>query len=208
MATSLAKSKQMDWKGLAGLFQDVDLTGNLSVAGTTTITGAQTITGGLAAAGGFSVSPRIMHTGGLPATVSTDFTDYTVVVTETIRSEIFVPANCTCTGVALLTGSAVAGNVQVWIITSAGASVATTASTALSGTDGYQLIPWSAPFTLKGPATYWIAVQGNNTGAKINTHTIGAFGADKQTGTVFGTLTVAAAPTTFTTALGPVATLY
>lgn len=86
-----------------------------------------------------------------------------------------------------------------------------TASTAQSGTDAYQRIAWvGGPYTIKGPATYWIAVQGDTGGgtSKINTHTIGNFGADKQTATTYGALTVAAAPTTFTTALGPVASLY
>lgn len=180
-----------------------------SSSGAATFAGSLTVTGGIAAAGGYSVSGRNMNTGANPPSVSTDFSDYTVVVTETIRSEIFVPANFSSTGVALFNGSAVAGNVTVYLIDSTGAQVQATASTALSGTDAYQRIPWTGgPVTIKGPATYWIAVQGNNTGGKINTHTIGNFGADKQTGTVYGTLTVAAAPTTFTTALGPVAGLY
>lgn len=189
-------------------------TGKVAILGTSgaiTFAGAATATGGVAAAGGYSVSPRIMHTGGNPPSVSTDFTDYTVVVTETIRAEVFVPANTSSTGVAIFNGSAVAGNLTAYLIDSTGAQIAgvLTASTAQSGTDAYQRIPWTGgPYTLKGPATYWIAVQGNNTGGKVNTHTIGNFGADKQTGTVYGTLTVAAAPTTFTTALGPVADLY
>lgn len=187
-------------------------TGKALITGTSgalTVAGATTPTGGIAAAGGKSVSPRNMHTGSNPPAVSTDFSDYTVVVTETIRSEIFVPANTSSTGVAIFNGSAVAGNLTGYIIDSTGAQIATTASTAQSGTDAYQRIAWTAgPIALVGPATYWIAFQGNNTGGKINTHTIGNFGADKQTGTVFGTLTVAASPTTFTTALGPVATLY
>lgn len=186
-------------------------TGAVTVTPATTVTGALTPTGGIAAAGGYSVSPRLMHTGRNPPAVSTDFSDYTVVTTETVRCEIFVDNNCSSTGVAIFNGSAVAGNIQAYLIDSTGAQVTgvLTASTAQSGTDAYQRIPWTGgPYVLKGPATYWIAVQGNNTGGKINTHTIGNFGADKQTGTTYGTLTVATAPTTFTTALGPVATLY
>jgi hypothetical protein len=183
----------------------------LGTSGAITFAGAVTATGGVAAAGGYSVSPRLMHTGRNPPAATADFSDYTVVVTETIRSEIFVDNNVSCTGVAIFNGSAVAGNVTCYLIDSTGTQVGSfvTASTAQSGTDAYQRIAWTGgPYTLKGPATYWIAVQGNNTGGKINTHTVGNFGADKQTGTVYGTLTVAASPTTFTTALGPVATLY
>lgn len=187
------------------------ITGAVTISTTLGVTGVTTPTGGLAAAGGYAVSPRNMNTGGNPPSVSTDFSDYTVVVTETIRSEIFVPANTSSTGVAVFNGSAAAGNVTAYLIDSTGAQVTgvLTASTAMSGTDAYQRIPWSGgPYTIKGPATYWIALQGNNTGGKINTHTIGNFGADKQTGTTYGTLTVATAPSTFTTALGPVAALY
>ena len=184
-------------------------TGAVTITPATTITGALTPTGGVAAAGSYSVTPRNMHTGGNPPSVSTDFTDYTVVTTETIRAEIYVPANTSSTGIAVFNGSAAAGNIKAYLIDSTGAAVCATASTAQSGTDAYQRIAWaSGPIALKGPATYWVAVQGDNTGGKINTHTIGNFGADKQTSTVYGTLTVATAPTTFTTALGPVASLY
>lgn len=183
----------------------------LGTSGAVLFAGALTATGGVAAAGGFTATPRNCHTGGNPPSVSTDFTDYTVVTTETIRSEVFVPSNCSCTGVALFNGSAVAGNVTAFLIDATGTQItgAVTASTAASGTDAFQRIPWTpGAITLKGPATYWVAVQGNNTGMKLNTHTIGNFGADKQTSTVYGTLTVAASPSTFTTALGPVASLY
>lgn len=196
-------------KDLASL-RDVTLR-NLIASGTIVVTGLVTPTAGIGAAGGFSISPRNMHTGGNPPSVSTDMTDYTVVVTETIRAELFVPASVSSTGIALFNGSAVAGNVTAYLIDSTGAQIPNvkTASTALSGTDAYQRIPWSGgPYTIVGPATYWIAVQGNNTGGKINTHTIGNFGADKQTGQVYGTLVAAAAPTTFATAVGPVASLY
>lgn len=188
-----------------------NFSGAVTAASTLGVTGAITPTGGVAAAGGFTATPRNMHTGGNPASVSTDFSDYTIVVTETIRAEIFVPANVSSTGVAIFNGSSVAGNLTAYLIDSTGTQVPSvlTASTAQSGTDAYQRIPWSGgPYTIKGPATYWIAVQGNNTGGKINAHTIGNFGADKQTGQVYGTLVAATAPTTFTTALGPVASLY
>ena len=61
---------------------------------------------------------------------------------------------------------------------------------------------------LKGPATYWVAVQGDNAGGDIRAHTVGNFGADKQTGTTYGAITVATAPSTFPTAVGPIASLY
>lgn len=192
------------------------LAGALTVAGivnssTTATTGVTTPIGGIAAAGGFTAAPRMIHTGDEPAIATTSGSNLDIVTTETYRAEIFVPCNVSSTGVAIFNGTAVAGNVQAYLIDSTGAQVTgvLTASTAASGTTAYQRIPWvSGPFTIKGPASYWIAVQGNNSGGDLRTHTVGNFGADKQTSTTYGTLTVATAPTTFTTAVGPLASLY
>lgn len=186
-------------------------TGAVTIAPATTVTGAITPTGGVAAAGGFTATPRNCHTGSEPAIATTSGSNLDIVTTETYRAEVFVAANCSSTGVAIFNGTAVAGNVQAFLLDSTGTQVGSfaTASTAASGTTAYQRIPWaSGPFALKGPATYWIAVQGNNSGGDLRTHTVGNFGADKQTGTTYGTITVATSPTTFTTAVGPLASLY
>ncbi len=182
-----------------------------SFTSTVAVTGATTPTGGIAAAGGFSFSPRLCATGGAPPAASTDGTDYTVVATEVLIAEVFVPANATVTGVALFNGSAVAGNVKVGLANSAGAVVATSASTAQSGTDAYQRIAFTSTYAAKGPATYYVLAIGDTGGgtSKINTHTVGNFGAAKQTGQVYATgFTTITPPTTFTTALGPLASLY
>lgn len=183
----------------------------ITASSTLGVTGVTTPTGGVAAAGGFTVSCRLMMTGNEAAIATTSGTNLDIVTTETYRAEVFVPATCSSTGVAVFNGTAVAGNLTAFLIGSTGAEIGTvnTASTAASGTTAYQLIPWSGgPFTILGPATYWIAVQGNNNGGDLRTHVVGAFGADKQTGTTYGTLTVAASPTTFTTGLGVIAQLY
>lgn len=187
-------------------------TGKVAVLGTNgavTFAGAVTPTGGVAAAGGFTSSPRCFHTGNTSAQVSTDFTDATPSTTETYFCEVFVPANVTLTGVALFNGSNITGNVTVYLTNSAGTNLAHSASTAGSGTDAYQLIPFTATYAATGPATYYVVTQYNSATARYNTHTIGVFGAGKQTGTTFGTFpTTPTIPTTFTTALGNVATLY
>lgn len=181
------------------------------VATTVSASGAITPTGGVAAAGGYAVSCRLFATLGQPAIATTSGTNLDIVTTETYRAEVFVPATCSSTGVAVFNGTAVAGNLTAYLTTAAGAEVGVvnTGSTAASGTTAYQLIPWSGgPYTIVGPATYFIAVQGNNAGGDLRTHVVGVGGADKQTTTVYGTLTVATAPTTFTTGVGVIASLY
>jgi hypothetical protein len=165
---------------------------------------------GIPAAGGFSSSPRCLHTGGVPATQTTDGTDTTPSVTETYIAEVFVPANVTVTGIAILNGTAVAGNVVVGLCNSTGAVVANSAlaGTAQAGTDTYQRIPLTGTYAAVGPATYFVIVQFDNTNARFNTHILGSFGASKKTAETFGTLTTVTPPTTFTTAQGPIASLY
>jgi microcystin-dependent protein len=164
----------------------------------------------LAIGTGFTRSPRLCHTGGIPAQVNTDGTDTTPSVTETYICEVFVPGpgSVTLTGISLFNGSAVAGNIKLALADSAGNIVAQTASTAQSGTDAYQRVPFSATYAAVGPATYYVLLQNNNTGNRFNSHTFGDFGASKKTGETFGTFTTITAPSTFTTALGPMASLY
>lgn len=179
-----------------------------------TFTTAIVPTGGVGAAGGFTHSARGCHTGGVGATQSTDGTDLTVVVTELYVAEVRIPANCTVTGVSVLWGTATEGNAKVMLFNSAGARVALSASTDVSGhtVDAYSTrIPFATPYAAVGPASYWVGVIADNTGHRINTHIVGDFGAGKITGLVYATeagyasITV---PTTFTTGLGPIASLY
>lgn len=172
--------------------------------------GVLTPTGGIAAAGGFSVSPRSLWIGSSAPAVSTDFNNSTPVITETYVSEIFVPCNMTVTGVALFNGTDVTGNVTVGLATSAGAPItaAKSASTAGSGTDAIQLIPFAASYAALGPATYYIQVQYSSGTARYNTHLLGKHGVLVQTSQTYGTLTSFTAPTTFVTAVSNVGGLY
>lgn len=177
---------------------------------TPTISGALTPSGGVAAAGGFSTSPRGWHTGQRPAAASTDGNDSTPSTTETYVQEIFVPANCTITGIALFNGSNVTGNVTVGLADSTGAPIAAakSASTAGSGTDAYQRIPFATPYAAKGPATYFIQVQYSSATARYNTHVLGNHGVLVQTGQTYGTLASFTPPTTFVTAVANICGLY
>lgn len=187
----------------------VTLSSTLAVTSTSQFTGAITPVGGIAAAGGFSIAPNLVHSGGVPAQVSTAGTDATPVSTEVYIAQVFIPANCTVTGVSVFNGSVASGNIKVGLCDSTGAVVATSASTAMSGTDAYQRIAFTSTYAAKGPATYYVVQFVDNNTARINTHTFGDFRTGKQTGQTFATgFTTITPPTTFTTALGPIASLY
>lgn len=167
--------------------------------------------GGLPAATGYTVSPRLVHTGGMPARVSTDGTNATPVTTETYIAECFVPCNMTATGIAIFNGATVGTDKYVvGLANSSGAVVANSAlaGTTTSGADAYQRVPFTAAASLIGPATYFVLLQVNGTTDRYNAHSFGNFGASKKTGEVFGTLTTITPPTTFTADLGSIASLY
>src|SRR5262245_12946798 len=111
---------------------------------------------GLEPAPGLSLAAHLMHTGGMPARVSTDGSNATPVVTETYICEVFIPANAGITGIALFNGSAVDGGVVVGLANSLGNVVAHSAlaGTAQAGTDVYQRFPFTTVYAAKGPATY------------------------------------------------------
>lgn len=163
---------------------------------------------GISPAGGFSISPRTVQTcGGNPSMVA--YTAQTPVATEVYNAEVLVPANVTVTGVAVFNSATISGNVKVGLANSAGAIVATSASTAMAGTSQYQLVPFTATYAALGPATYYVVVFYDNNTVRPNTITQGSCGVAKQTGQVYATgFTTITPPTTFTTALGPVANLY
>lgn len=166
-------------------------------------------TAGNAPAGGFSASPRNFSVGGLRPLASTDFNNSTPVITEVYIGEVYVASNVTVTGVAVFNGSDVTGNIKVGLANSSGAVVATSASTAGAGTDAYQLVPFTATYAAVGPATYYVLSIYDSGTARYNTPILGSFGCSKQTGQVFATgFTTITAPTTFTTNICNVASLY
>lgn len=163
---------------------------------------------GVPAQTGQTVSARTIAVGDLVPAVSTDFTDATPVATEVYIGEILVPQNMTVTGVAPFHGSVASGNMKVGLADSTGAILATSASTAVVGTDGYQLIPFTATLALL-PGTYYILAFYDNGTARYNSPPLGAFGASKQTGQTYATgFTAVTPPTTFTANLAPIASLY
>jgi len=202
-------STSFDLSGSTATFKTP--TGLTTVSGDATVAGVTTPTGGVAAAGGYSVSPRTFHSGGVAASSSTMGTDTTPATTTTYICEVFIPANCTVTGVAVLLGSAAAGNMTVGLADSSGAPIAAavSASTTAGSTPAIFLrIPFSVAYAAKGPATYWITVQTDNTSNRLRTHAWGNFGTTTQTGGTYGIRVSFSPPTTFTTNVGPICTLY
>jgi hypothetical protein len=163
--------------------------------------------GGINPALGFDGS-TVWHTGGAAAVTATQGTDTTPVVTETYVCRVFIPHNCALTGVSLLNGSAVSGNITVGLADSKGNMLASSASTAQSGTAAYQKVPFSAQINVKGPAEYFMVLQVDNTTARFRSHTLGNFKAGKLTGQTYGTLPNFTPPTGFTASLGPIADTY
>lgn len=171
--------------------------------------GANGSSAGTPGVAGQTASPRTVAVGGLVPSVSTDFTDATPVTTEVYLGEVLVPCNMTVTGVAVFNGSNVTGNVKFGLYDSTGALVAQTATTAGSGTDAYQRIAFTASYAAKGPATYYIGGSYSSATARYNAPPLGSFGASVSTGNVFGTLpTTVTPPTTFTTNVANIASLY
>lgn len=165
--------------------------------------------GGVPAIAGQSASPRTIAIGGLVPAVSSDFTNSTPVITEVYLGEVLVPCNTTVTGIAVFNGSDVTGNMKLGLYDSTGALVAQTASTAGSGPDAYQRVAFTAPYSATGPATYYIANSFSSATARYNSPPLGSFGASTVTAQVFGTLpTTVTPPTTFTTNVAPIASLY
>jgi microcystin-dependent protein len=169
--------------------------------------------GGVPAASGYTVSPRCLHTGSNPATAAADGTNLDAVVTEMYVAEVFIPSNVTLTGVAPFWGAATNGNAKVALFNSSGTRVALSASTDVSGhtTDSYARIAFSATYAAVGPATYYVGIICDDATHDLNTHVVGNFGAGKIESLVYATeagYATITPPTTFTTGLGPIATLY
>jgi hypothetical protein len=151
----------------------------------------------------------MVNAGGTAAIDAAQGVNSTPVVTEVYISEIFVPCNMLVTGVAVFNGSDVTGNIKVGLGSATGAVLATSASTAGSGTDAYQLVPFTATLNVLGPARYYILTFYDSGTARYNTFHVGKHGVGVQTAQTYATgFTAFTAPTTFTADIGNIAGLY
>lgn len=146
----------------------------------------------------------------VPATISTDGTDTTPVATTFYYAQTLVSGNAVVTGVSVFNGTVASGNIKVGLARFDGTIIATSASTAMSGTDAYQAVAFTAPIIVSGPATYYILLFVDNTTARFNTHTLaGTCTTGTVTTQVYATgFTNFTPATTFTTAVGPIGSLY
>lgn len=138
-------------------------------------------------------------------------------------SEIDVPESMLATGISVLNGTTVTGNLRYVILyDAAGNAIANSAlagqaSVTASVYENYPFVntaatPATGKFYVTGPARYFGCLQDNAvgsttvrmaiTGTNDNLLTKG------QTGATFGTVPALVVPTTFTTAVGPYITLY
>lgn len=207
-------SLTIDAKGAGTIKLGNTSTGAVTIKPATTITGILTPTGGIGSpvANTKVLKPTGVHTCCQPAFASTVGTDTSNTNTEAYCGAINIAGNCSTTGVSVFNGTAVAGNIKIYLFNSDGtAALAATASTAQAGTDAYQRIAWAGgPISLVGPATYYIVWTGDTTGAtqKVNQINFGEGPAWKETGLVYGTCATITPVTTFTADRAPYATLY
>lgn len=171
-------------------------------------TAGQVAKGGIAQFGSPDVEATVFPTGDAPPSTTTTGTDTTPVVTETYICRVFSPANHACSGISLLNGSAVAGNVVAILYDRLGRPITQSASIAQAGVAGYQDFVFPAPVRLRGPGIHYVGFQFSSTSARFRTHAIGRFTAFKKTGEVFGTATAITSPNSFTAGQGPIASTY
>jgi hypothetical protein len=151
----------------------------------------------------------VFPTGDCPATASTMGTDVTPTITITYLARVIIPVNALLTGIGVLNGSAVAGNLAVALYSAkTGAVIASSASTAQAGIAAYQKIPFTAPVTVKGPGMYFIGLQCSSASARFRAHAVGVFTTGSKTGETFGTFTTLTVPSGFTADVGPIASTY
>ncbi len=170
----------------------VTLPSATTAASTFTVTGAITPTGGVAPIAG---SPLGIWGANYAPVAATSGTSTQGIANQQWVTAVWIPANCTITGLAYLIGTT--GGTDT-----SGTTVGTAAN--------IQSLAFTTPYAAIGPARYWAAVQTNGTAAYIRTvpaQTSVALG-----GTVTNTVSVPAAtitaPTGFVADTLPVISTY
>ena len=122
-------------------------------------------------------------------------------------------ANATLTGVAVNNASVSgATNYIVALFNSAGVQVAQSSAsgTATSGSSAWQQVPFTAPYTVSGPATYYVGLEVSN--GSDSFYTVPAVGAYMGYGSAltraYGASAAITVPAAFTNGVAPVVYIY
>ncbi len=152
------------------------------------------------------------HTGGSAVNTSGDGSNQQPVNTEIYVCEVNVTGPCTVTGISFFNGTVDGTDSRHAALVDKDGTVVpgtATGATLHAGTDSYEQIPFSGgAITLDGPAVYFVAHILSGGTARCNAHTTGDFVAGTITGQTYGAIVDITLPTTFTTAVGPYASLY
>ncbi len=196
---------------------DLTVTDVFTASGTSTLTGITTLTGGI---GATATKARALPAYTYPpqadtTLASTSTTDTASASNKAIyMASLFVPVNCTVTGIAVLNGTNVTTDKFVnYIINAAGTVLGSTAilGTVPNPADTYQETDLTTPLVIRGPAVYFIGRQHNGTTITLQ-KMLAAKGVYNLAGTVagtsFGAETSVVPPTTFTADMGPFGYLY
>lgn len=176
-----------------------------------------------------SISPRCINTGGTAASNTSDGAEVAVSLTAMFTAELLAPAPSWSTGVSVFNGTRTdAWTERAALYSSTGQIIARTSAVAVTTSDIYLSLPWAFEFvSVSGTATalagrlylpagtYYIGVNAYAIGGGSNKHncvTVGAHGTSNITivaATAFDTTSLTITPpTTFTTNVGPYASLY
>lgn len=194
--------------GYDGVTGPTTILGSGNFAGTLAVTGASTLTGGIA--GGI---PR--NVGTWQPVAATSGTDTACSNGTAYVGSVFVPENCTVTGIQYLIGSV--GGTDKVIASLHDKNGTLLANSALAGaTVGtaatLQQVAFTSTYAAVGPAYYFIALTFNGTTAKFRSVPAYCNAGNGVIGNgvtqTFGTAATFTAPTTFTADKVPVASLY
>jgi len=131
-------------------------------------------------------------------------------------SEIYIPSNVTLTGACWLNGATVGTDKRLAFLADASGAIIANSATAGATTataSGYQCVAFTSTVNVVGPAAYYAGIM-TGTGTTDNFYTYTAAGAPTGYGTgvvtggTFGTITAITPPSSFTTAVGPLMSVY
>lgn len=159
-------------------------------------------------------APKTIFSSGWTPGTLTGGTSTNGSATVLYMTQIYIDYGVTITGIAVNNAATVGTNKYiVALFNGSGVPVANSALAGVTtaGASSYQSIPFTSPYALTVPGTYWIGVYINGATDTFYTEPavaqIGGL-AGSVSGQVFGTVGSVTLPTTFTANVGPIAFTY